>query len=105
MSTTKIAAALLISLGTFSASLQAILPPLYQTSQELRQLLEGDRLGKALPSGEPILEIRRNEKGYEITTAHYHVQANINYIPTGHPGPAQFEVEFQKADKISVAPQ
>lgn len=104
MSTTQIAAAILLSLGTFSSSLQAVLPPLYQTSKELRMVLEGDLLGKALPDGEPILEIRKNDKGYEITTLHYHVQANIVYKPTGRPGPVQFEVQFQKADKINPTP-
>lgn len=101
MDTTKIAVALLLCLGSFTTSLQAILPPLYQTSKELRMVLEGDQLGKALPDGEPILEIRKNDKGYEITTLHYHVQANIVYKSSGRPGPAQFEVEFQKADRIS----
>jgi hypothetical protein len=101
MNKTKIAAALILSLGAFITPLHAILPPLFQTSQELKAVLDGDRLGKALPSGEPIIDIHKNDKGYEIITAHYHVQANIVYKQTGRPGPAQFEVEFEKADRIN----
>lgn len=100
MNSYKIAAAILLSLGTLSTPLNALLPPLYQTSQELRMILENERLGKALPDGEPILEIHKNEMGYEITTLHYHVQANIVYKSASRPGPAQFEVEFQKAIKV-----
>ena len=101
MNTTKIAAFLILCAGAFASPLQAILPPLYQTSKELGEILQGNQLGKALPAGEPILEIRKNSQGYEITTLHYHVQANIIYKPSEHPGPAQFEIEFEKANKIT----
>lgn len=94
-----VTATLLLNLGLFSTHLQALLPPLYQASQELRMILEDERLGKALPDGEPILEILKNDKGYKIITLRYHVQANIIYKPASRPGPAQFEVEFQKAKK------
>lgn len=101
MNIIKIAVMTIFCAGAFTSDLQAVLPPLYQTSKELSVVLQGDNLGKALPSGEPILEIRKNSQGYEITTLHYHVQANIIYKASDRPGPAQFEVEFEKADKIN----
>lgn len=101
MNLTKIATLLVLSVGALSSPLQAVLPPLYQTSKELSAVLQGDLLGKALPAGEPILEIRRNSQGYEITTLHYHVQANVIYKTSDRPGPAQFEVEFEKANRIN----
>lgn len=98
MSMLKIAALVILSFST--VSMEAILPPLYQTSKELRALLEPERLGKALPDGEPILEIRKNKDGFEIVTPRYHVQANVIYKQTGRPGPAQFEIQFADAEKV-----
>lgn len=93
--------ALALSAALFNTHLNAILPPLYQTAQELKMILENDRIGKVLPSGEPIVDIHKNENGYEIITPHYHLQANVIYKPAERPGPAQFDIDFQKADKIN----
>lgn len=84
-----------------TASIEGLLPPLYQTADEIRSVLSGKGLGEVLPDGEPIIEIRKNEQGYEVTTLRHRVQAVIVYKPTGRPGPAQFEVQYLPAEKIA----
>lgn len=84
---------------TLTAQLGAALPPLYQTAEEIRTILKGNELGQALPAGEPIIEIRRTNNGYELLTLSYRLQAEISYLPQKHPGPAQFKVHYSPAEK------
>jgi hypothetical protein len=87
------------SLLILTTQLGAILPPLYQTADEIKSLLSGDKLGQVLPSGEPITEIHKVEDGYEIVTPKYVVHAKVNYLPQQHPGPAHFDIVYGKAEK------
>ena len=73
------------------------LPPLYQTSSELKSVLTEHDLGNYLPSGEPIIEIRKKGKGYLILTNKHSLQADIVYEPMNIPGPARFHVEYREA--------
>jgi hypothetical protein len=84
---------------TLTAPLGAILPPLFQTAEEIQTILKGNELGRVLPSGEPIVEIRKTDSGYELLTAHYRLQAEISYLPQKQPGPAQFKVHYSQAEK------
>lgn len=84
---------------TLTAQLGAVLPPLFQTAEEIRTILKGDELDHVLPSGEPIVEIRRINNGYELLTLRYRLQAEISYIPQKNPGPAQFKVHYSPAEK------
>lgn len=81
-------------------TLDAALPPLYQTTAEIERVLKGVVLGHLLPDGDPILEIRKNELGYEIITLNHSLQAKIIYKPQNQPGPAQFEVEFEEPGSL-----
>ena len=88
------------SLLTFP--LLSVLPPLYQTRDEIKQILLDDRLGEVIPDGEPILKIKRNDKGYKITTNKHTLQVNVNYKPLSRPGPAQFDFEFEQVKSRSL---
>jgi hypothetical protein len=80
----------------FSGVVNAALPPLYQTGAELHSVLNLDELGKYLPDGEPILEIRKNEQGYVIITNKHTLQAEVVYQPATRPGPARFQIKFHE---------
>lgn len=80
---------------SLSGSLQAALPPLYQTAAEIVALLQDHELGKVLSDGEPIVEIHKIDTGYLVVTTKHQVQATIVYEPAVRPGPAQFNVKFQ----------
>jgi hypothetical protein len=83
----------LVSLFATSASF-AVLPPFYQTTKEIKAILNDERLAESLGSGESILEIKRVEDGYEIMTTKYSLHILVNYVPRGYPGPAIFSFEF-----------
>src|SRR5271163_4464908 len=81
----------------FTAALDALLPPLYQTADEIVAVVKNRDLDKVLPDGEPIIEILKNEHGYLIITPKHRVQAILTYQPAARPGPAHFNVTFQAA--------
>ncbi len=74
----------------------ALLPPLAQSTAELKALLNDPRLYEFLGSAESIREIIRTERGYLVITANYMMQVNIEYERgVMKIGPAQFEFDFQ----------
>ena len=72
----------------------AILPPFYQSSIEIKRILNDPHTGEKLGSGQLILDIRRVENGWEIITPKYQMNVDVIYIPTHRVGPAEFELEF-----------
>lgn len=103
----KIFKAIFIALAITSAShIHAALPPLYQTVDEIQSIIKSDQLGKVLPSGEAIVEIHKNENGYEVMTNRHRVQVQITHLPLDRPGPALYQVHFNEAEERldSVAP-
>lgn len=85
-----------------SASLPAVeqLPPLFQDLKELRAILTNDNLGKLLPAGDTIMEIRRVENGYIIKTNKHQVLAKVSY-QSGGIGPIPFVIEFENPQPIN----
>ncbi len=73
----------------------ALLPPLYENIAEIKAILEDQRFGKLLQSGETIEEIIKVKDGYEINTNHHQLRAKVIYKPISRPGPAQFDIEFE----------
>lgn len=73
-----------------------LLPPLAQSTKELRALLEDPRLYESLGSAERIKEIVRIENGYLVITENYALQVDITYRKgeTKQIGPAQFDFTF-----------
>jgi hypothetical protein len=57
---------LFISLVALQA--EAVLPPLYQTSSEIKAIMVDEQLGEKLQSGEVIEKIEKTDQGYTITT-------------------------------------
>lgn len=72
----------------------ALLPPLYETSAQIKAMMSNEQLGQKLQSGEVIEKIERNEQGYEITTNKSRIQVNVVYEPSQHPGPAHYTLQF-----------
>ena len=75
---------------------QAALPPLYQSTAEIKALMTDDRLGEKLQSGELITGIQKNDQGYEIITNQHRLQVNVDYLPGNRPGPAKFNLRFEE---------
>ncbi len=76
------------------------LPPLYQSLKELDAVLSDDRLIEELSSGEPILEIKRDDDSYFIYTNKHILKVQVVYIPTQYMGPSKFELKFFEKEEI-----
>ena len=72
----------------------AILPPLYQNIKEITSILESSEISQKLQSGDVILEIKKNEQGYDIITNKRHLFIEVKYLPTQRMGPAEFKLIF-----------
>lgn len=72
------------------------LPPLYQTANEIKEILNSENLGSSLSAGEGITDIQKNENGYKITTNKHTVQVDVirKASKSKRAGPIQFEIEF-----------
>lgn len=82
--------ACILSTGTT----ESVLPPLWQSRDEIKSLLENPEIGRYLDSSEAIKEIKRSEFGYLIITTKHTLEARIRYQPQSMPGPAQFSWTF-----------
>lgn len=76
------------------ATAEAALPPLYQTSAEIKAIMSDHRLGDKLQSGEPIINIEKIAQGYLITTNRSQLQVKVIYEPSERPGPSQYRLDF-----------
>lgn len=85
-------------------SVSAVLPPLYNSRDEIIAVLSSDELGKYFQSGEMIVRIRKTPGGYEITTNQRRVLADVTPEPSSRPGPSQFRVKFRKSGQIGGSP-
>jgi len=85
------------------ASLTAVLPPLWQSVDEIKSLLSDPDLDKYLTSADYIESITRNEDGFRIVTNKHVLDAHIKYLPQTMPGPAHFSwtfsLEMQESSK------
>lgn len=76
----------------------ALLPPLAQSSREIKALLTDAEFYDSLGSPEVVLDISRNDKGYLVVTQHYSMQVDVHYIVADQKfcGPAHFQFEFHR---------
>lgn len=88
--------AILFGCLVIHTSLTALLPPLYQSSAEIKAILSDEKLSSVLQSGDLIIDIKRIDKGYLIVTNHREIEAKIVYKKMEQPGPAKFEVVFEQ---------
>lgn len=87
---------LLISL-VFFQSAHAALPPLWQSTKEIKAILDDPQFGSSLQSGEEIQKIKRTEGGWLIVTNKNHLLVKVIPKPQANPGPKNFALEFGKA--------
>lgn len=79
-----------------ASGLFAVLPPLAQSSKEIKAILNDSQLYKDLGSGQVIQEIVRTEDGYVVRTQDYKLDVDVEYQPQSRPGPAQFTLHFHE---------
>lgn len=82
------------------AQTEALLPPLYKGSAELKAILSDEELGRQLGSGDVITKIERTTSGYEITTNKHHLQVYVDHEPAQRPGPALYKIRFGEATPL-----
>ena len=73
---------------------EALLPPLWQSIDEIKSMLEQPDLSNYLESADYIENISRIEKGFLITTNKHILEAHIHYLPQDKPGRALFSWTF-----------
>lgn len=74
----------------------ALLPPLWESVAQIKAILTDEHLKDYLDSGELIESIDRSDDGYTIKTNHSELKAIIQALPQTMPGPARYEVRFNK---------
>ena len=79
----------------------AALPPFYQSSKEIKAILNSPDLHEKLGSGQYILDIIKTRSGWMIITPKYRLPIEVKYIPQERIGPAEFELEFGSVIDIS----
>lgn len=84
-----------IAFLSLQTSLFGALPPLWKDVAELKAILEDQQLGNFLNSGEAILEIKKNSKGWNILTNHGKLRIKVNYEKQQMPGKGNFTLEFK----------
>lgn len=79
-----------------SYSLQAALPPLWQSVQEFQGLLKDPQLGECVNSSDTILDIKKVSDGFVIMTRERKIKVRVESFSSGRPGPIQFKYHFEK---------
>jgi hypothetical protein len=87
--------AILFGSMALSAPLPALLPPLYQSTAEIKAILSDEKLSDVLQSGDLILDIKRTDNGYLIVTNQREVEAQIVYKKNHAVGPAKFDIVYK----------
>ena len=83
---------ILCAVLVWQTSLSAVLPPLYQGINELKDLLNEPKLGELLQSGEVIEEIKKVDNGYLIITNKHELLAEVVYQTNRRVGPAEYTI-------------
>ena len=78
------------------STLHAALPPLAQSSREMKEIIADPRLYQSLGGAESILQILKVDGGYQVSTLHQTIMVNVIYMPSKMIGPAKFELEFSE---------
>lgn len=79
-------------------SLQAVLPPLWQGTKEIKAILSDEQFGTIFDSGEILEEIRKESNGYVVIGSKHSAKVEVVYLPNeaGRVGPATFKLIFHK---------
>ncbi len=77
-----------------STSIQAVLPPYYQSLKEYQALLDDPQLKELFNSAEMLVDIKREEKRFIIETSQNILIVTVEYEKPTQPGPAIFKFTF-----------
>ena len=88
-----------INLNAATNQPMAALSPFYQSTKEIKAILNDKRLAKELGSSQ-ILEIKKEDDGYLIYSSRYVVKVEVKYQQTKVMGPSKFGLEFHKKQTI-----
>lgn len=83
-----------------TTTVDAALPPVYQSTKEYRALLDSPNLTEILGSAEPIVSIVREENGFMVKTNRHSLRVDVIYDPMDHPGPAKFHLQFHNLEPL-----
>lgn len=84
----------------FAPAADALLPPLYSSITEYKELINSQELGKKLDSGEAINDIERTDSGFLIITNKSKLVVDIIREKQDKPGPAKFRLEFHDKEPL-----
>lgn len=88
---------ILILISFFAiSSTYAMLPPFYHTLNEIKAILDDERLAQELGSAEGITKIEKVDGGYLLTTYRYQLRVDVNYLPQQLIGRGKFELKFNE---------
>lgn len=72
----------------------ALLPPLYESLAEFKMLIDDKRLSESLDSSEAIMNIKKSDDMFVITTNKRSINVRIIHDPTHLVGPGKYHLEF-----------
>ena len=78
----------------FSMSAVAALPPLYESINEYKTLLNDFHMTHKLESAELITSITRRDSEFVVETNKHRLTVKIISDPQNMPGPSKFHLEF-----------
>jgi len=85
----------------YIASINALLPPFYESVKEYKALLDSPELSNYISAGEAIEVIERKQNVFFIRANKKNLKVDIVYDPQNHPGPAKFHFVFHPPEEFS----
>ncbi len=86
---------------SIASTMFAVLPPLAQSTKEMRAILNDSQLYQMLGSSQNIQEMSRTDFGWVVKTQDLALEIDVIYTPQKQPGPAQFELRFRQPVEVS----
>ena len=89
----------LIPLCLACSTMAAALPPLAESIEEYKALLELPELYNSFQKPNPIQKIKRVGNSFIITSNEEVVIADIEYLPLEQPGPSKFNITIRASNQ------
>ncbi|OGN60322.1 MAG: hypothetical protein A3F40_00050 [Chlamydiae bacterium RIFCSPHIGHO2_12_FULL_27_8] len=80
----------------FTINCFSVLPPFYQSKEEIIKILNDPRLHEELGSGSLIIKIEKDNNIYTVYSQKYSVEVEVVYMPTDKLGKQDFRLNFEK---------
>jgi hypothetical protein len=78
-----------------------LLPPLYESLAEFKSLINDERLPQSLDSGELILDVKKRDGSFIVTTNKRAIVITVVHEKSNVIGPAKFHLQFPTARQAS----